>query len=81
MTAKGLSLTYNIYFLNHLYIERNSGKMKKIIEKNKEKVDRHDFLIAWSTGMNEYEIAQKLGVSLETVQEVMRDLLEEDSTW
>ncbi|MFI5359052.1 MAG: hypothetical protein ACHQYO_03275 [Halanaerobiales bacterium] len=55
--------------------------MKKIIEKNKEKVDRHDFLIAWSTGMNEYEIAQKLGVSLETVQEVMRDLLEEDSTW
>ncbi|MGB4177251.1 MAG: hypothetical protein WBI93_07810 [Halanaerobiales bacterium] len=54
--------------------------MKKEIKKDKEKVDRYDFLIAWSTGMNDYEISQKLGVSLETVQEVMKDLMEEDNS-
>lgn len=53
--------------------------MKKVIEKNNEKVDQHDLLIAWSTGMNDYEISEKLGVSLETVKEVMKDLLEEDN--
>lgn len=51
--------------------------MKKIIEKKKEKVDQHDLLITWSTGMNDYEIAEKLGVSVETVKEVMEDLFEE----
>ncbi|MEJ6952226.1 hypothetical protein [Natronospora cellulosivora (SeqCode)] len=47
--------------------------MKKMVEE-KEKVDQHDYLIAWSTGMNDYEISEKLGVSLETVQEVKEDL-------
>lgn len=53
--------------------------MEKLIEKNREKVDRHDFLIAWSTGMNDYEISEKLGVSLKTVKEVLDDLFEEDN--
>ncbi|MFW5972225.1 MAG: hypothetical protein ACOCRL_01935 [Bacillota bacterium] len=43
-------------------------------ENIKEKVNQHDFLIAWSTGMNDYEISEKLGVSLETVKKVKADL-------
>lgn len=45
----------------------------------KEKVDQHDFLLAWSTGMNEYEISEKLGVSIRTVKEVMDDLFEDEN--
>lgn len=48
----------------------------KIIKKNK--ADQHDFLVAWSTGMNDYEISQKLGVSLDTVKEVRADLFDEN---
>ena len=47
-------------------------------EKEKDKIDQHNFLVAWSTGMNDYEIAEKLGVSLTTVREVKADLFEED---
>jgi DNA-binding NarL/FixJ family response regulator len=43
----------------------------------KEKVDQHSFLIAWSTGMDDHEIARKLGVSLETVKTVKQDLFGE----
>jgi len=45
----------------------------------KKKIDHHDFLLAWSTGMNEYEISEKLGVSIETVKEVMEDLFEDEN--
>lgn len=49
--------------------------MEKTLKKE-EKIDQHDYLVAWSTGMNDYEISEKLGVSLETVEEVKKDLLE-----
>lgn len=55
--------------------------MDKLIDKTKEKVDHHDFLIAWSTGMNDYEISERLGVSLKTVQKVKDDLFEEENTF
>lgn len=47
-------------------------------EKNKEKIDQHDFLTAWSTGMNDDEIAKRLGVSLMTVKEVKSDLFDDE---
>ena len=50
--------------------------MDKLV--NKGKIDQHEYLIAWSTGMNDYEISEKLGVSIETVQEVKADLLYEE---
>lgn len=53
--------------------------MEKVETENKETVDHHDFLIAWSTGMNDYEISERLGVSLKTVMEVKNDLFEEDN--
>ncbi len=52
--------------------------MEKVMTENKEPVDHHDFLIAWSTGMNDYEISERLGVSLKTVMEVKTDLFEDD---
>lgn len=48
-------------------------------EKNIEKIDQHDFLTAWSTGMNDYEIAEQLGVSLMTVKEVKADLFDDET--
>jgi len=51
--------------------------MKKTRKKEKEKVDQHSFLIAWSTGMDDHEIARKLGVSFETVKTVKQDLFGE----
>lgn len=53
--------------------------MKVKDRQKRKKVDQHDFLVAWSTGMNDYEIAEKLGVSLTTVKEVKADLFEEDN--
>ncbi|MFP4661626.1 MAG: hypothetical protein ACLFPF_05495 [Halanaerobiales bacterium] len=53
--------------------------MNKINKQSKEKVDQHDFLIAWSTGMNDLEISERLGVSLKTVQEVKEDLFNEQN--
>lgn len=47
-------------------------------KKEKDKVDQHEFLVAWSTGMNDQQIAKKLGVSLTTVRAVKADLFEED---
>ncbi len=47
-------------------------------KKEKNKVDQHEFLVAWSTGMNDHQIAKKLGVSLTTVRAVKADLFEED---
>ncbi len=52
--------------------------MEKVLEKENKKVDHHDFLIAWSTGMNDFEISERLGVSLKTVMEVKTDLFEEE---
>lgn len=55
-------------------------KVETEATKNKKKVDHHDFLVAWSTGMNDYEIAERLGVSTETVKEVKADLFNEDDS-
>ncbi|MFW5992352.1 MAG: helix-turn-helix domain-containing protein [Halanaerobiaceae bacterium] len=54
--------------------------MEKTKKSNKEKVDRHDFMVAWSTGMNDYQIAQRLGVSLQTVMDVKADLKKENNS-
>ncbi len=49
-------------------------KKKPTWSSKKEKVDQHSFLVAWSTGMSDREIAQKLGISLKTVKTVKEDL-------
>ena len=52
-------------------MEKTENKIKP---HDKEKIDRHDYMLAWSTGMNDYEIAKKLGVSIKTVKTVKNDL-------
>ncbi|ACL70785.1 hypothetical protein [Halothermothrix orenii] len=39
-----------------------------------EKIDQHEFLVAWSMGMNDEEIAKKLGVSVPLVKEFKASL-------
>ncbi|NLM96062.1 MAG: hypothetical protein GX175_00295 [Halanaerobiaceae bacterium] len=50
--------------------------MKK--ETKKEQIKQLKILPVWPTGMSEYEISEKLGVSIKTVKEVMEDLNEND---
>lgn len=37
----------------------------------------HRFIESWSLGMNDYEIAKSLGVNIETLRAVKKDLCDE----
>lgn len=45
-----------------------------MVKQKRKKGPNHHFIESWSMGMNDYEIARALGVDLNTVRSVKKDL-------
>lgn len=45
-----------------------------MVNTRQKKGPNHRFVESWSMGMNDYEIAKELGVNLDTIRSVKKDL-------
>ncbi|WP_164731112.1 hypothetical protein [Anoxybacter fermentans] len=48
-------------------------------EKNRKREPNHRFIKFWAMGMNDYEIAKQIGVKVDTLRTVKKDLCNPDN--
>ena len=48
-------------------------------KKEKKQSSQHQFIKTWDMGMNDYEIAEQIGVNVETLRSVKKDLCNKTS--